>query len=82
MSVHLPKTFIEDQNKFNYWKEDLEGNENDDSKFYNFSSIFNSPNFINYETNEEFIENFLRIATPKKQELNSLNNNQKYLLIV
>jgi len=73
MSVNIPKTYIEDQGEFNYWKDENVGNQNDDSKFYNFSSMFNSPNFINYETNEEFLENFLRIATPKDQEFNYQN---------
>lgn len=79
MNFDLPKNYTEDQDEFDYWKYENLREENEEPKFDNFSNMFNSPNFINYETNEEFLENFLKIATPKNQELNNFREINEFI---
>ena len=72
MNVDFTKNYSEDYNAFEFSCEgerldfNNESYSNDFYNYNNFSSKMNSPNYISYETNEEFIENFLKIGNPQK----------------
>ena len=72
MNIDFTKNYSEDNKfyEFEYDKDNFDLNESNDL-FNNFASKIQSPNFISYETNEEFIENFLKIGNKINQ--NSLN---------
>lgn len=83
MNVDFTKNYSEDYNPFelSYCGDKLDFyNDSYSNDFYsnnNFSSKINSPNYISYETNEEFIENFLKIGNPNKE--NSIKANKKQM---
>jgi len=86
MNVDFSKNYTEDFSPFEFEYErdkfDL-NNESYSNEFNTFSSKMNSPNYISYETNEEFIENFLRIGNPimkknkiKKDSIDAYSHNK------
>lgn len=74
MNVDFTKNYSEDYNAFEFSCEgdrldfNNESYSNDLFNYNNFSSKMNSPNYISYETNEEFIENFLKIGNAKNEK--------------
>ncbi len=73
MNVDFSRNFKEDGNpfEFEYERDNLEFNYDSNSNDLNYFSLkMNTPNYISYETKEEFIENFLRIGNPN----NDINN--------
>jgi len=74
MNVDFSKNFSEDNYPFEFEYEKDRSEFNNDSYsnelYNNFSSKMNSPNFLSYETNEEFIENFLKIGNLQEKFIN------------
>jgi hypothetical protein len=82
MNVDFTKNYREDYDPFElscYGDRMDSGNDSYSNDLYcnnNFSLKMSSPNFISYETNEEFLENFLKIGNLQNEILNKGNKKQ------
>lgn len=80
MNFEFTKNYCEDIDDFEFddgrYAVDFNSDSYSNTMFNNFTSKINSPNYLSYETNEEFIEHFLKIGNQNNENLSS---DKKYI---